>query len=94
MFSWDEIYGNIPFSYNMTILQFNNYCLIALISSTERNGYHFTTTTIIETANGPFIARMDNMKKLGIKFLSEKPEEFPGIFSKINHPVLAFYEKC
>ena len=94
MFSWDEIYGNIPFPYNMTILQFNNYRLIALISSTERNGYHFTTTTIIETPNGPFIARMDNMKKPGIKVLSEKPEEFPGIFSKINHPVLAFYEKC
>ncbi|KAI7848418.1 hypothetical protein BDC45DRAFT_574888 [Circinella umbellata] len=94
MFSWDEKYGNIPFPYNMTILQFNNYRLIALISSTERNGYHFSTTTIIETPNGPFIALMDNMKKPVIKLLSEKPEEFPGIFSKINYPVLAFYEKC
>ncbi|KAI7848562.1 hypothetical protein BDC45DRAFT_595506 [Circinella umbellata] len=91
-FSLSEDTGNIPFPYNMA-LQFTNYQLIAMISSTERHGFHFKTTSIIQTPNGPFIASFDNIKKPGIKVLSKKEEEFSDIFAKITYRVLACYQK-
>ncbi|KAG2216529.1 hypothetical protein INT45_014183 [Circinella minor] len=91
-FSLSEDTGNIPFPYNMA-LQFTKYQLIAIISSTEKHGFHFKTTSIIQTPNEPFITSFDNMKRPGIKVLSEKVEEFSDIFAKITYPVLACYQK-
>ena len=92
-FSFPEDVGTISFPYDMP-LQFNNYRLIAMISSTERHGHHFRTTAVINMpCNGPFIASMDNMKRPGIKVMSEKHEEFGNIFAKIKYPVLACYQK-
>ncbi|KAI9247996.1 hypothetical protein BDA99DRAFT_542723 [Phascolomyces articulosus] len=50
-------------------------------------------TVTIEISNGSFITCLGNLKKPGIKVLSENPAEFHEIFATAVNPILAFYQK-
>lgn len=83
---------NIRFLYRMQICHQTNQ-LQGTIHSSAQWGYHFHTTSVIDSNGCLFLVPWDNLRRPGIHILTEGETEFERHYNTVKNPMIICYIK-